>query len=185
MPSHIRLTDLHPAYHEVTDDEAIHMANMGAICYLHSKTELFKQWTSSTNSEESAKVRAWTEEGRLRGREEMLESLKAKLISAEILQERLVSLEAARAADQVRSESRFRAETERLSRELADSQQIMEGEIKKRLVESVRQLEEKREGEAASLRLQLASLSEELQMKNKKMDETIFIVLGYDIGIQI
>ena len=150
MPSHIRLTDLHPAYHEVTEDEAIHMANMGAICYLHSKTELFKQWTSSTNSEESAKVRAWTEEGRLRGREEMLE--------------------AARAADQVRSESRFRAETERLSRELADSQQIMEGEIKKRLVESVRQLEEKREGEAASLRLQLASLSEELQMKNKKMN---------------
>lgn len=170
MPSHIRLTDLHPAYHEVTEDEAIHMANMGAICYLHSKMELFKQWTSSTNSEESAKAQAWTEEGRLRGREEMLESLKAKLISAEILQERLVSLEAARAADQVRSESRFRAETERLSRELADSQQTMEGEIKKRLVESVRKLEEKREGEAASLRLQLASLSEELQMKNKKMN---------------
>jgi hypothetical protein len=170
MPSHIRISDLHPAYHDVTEDEAIHMANMGAICYLHSKTELFNQWTSSTNSEESAKVRAWTEEGRLRGREEMLESLKAKLISAEILQERLVSLEAARAADQIRSESRFRAETERLTRELADSQQTMESEIHRRIAESSRQLEEKREGEAASLRLQLASLSEELQMKNKKMN---------------
>lgn len=167
MPRSLRIIDLHPAYHNVTEDEAILMANVGAICYGSVKTDLFNQWTSSTNSEESAKVLAWTEEGRLRGREEVLESVKARLTSVEVLQERVISLEAAREADRVRSESRLRAETDRLTLELSESQEhfnhALEAEVKRRLAESVRLVEDRRDQEASSLRLQIASLSEELR----------------------
>ena len=55
------------------------MANLGAVCYNAVKADLYKQWSSSMEGDESAKAEVW----RAEGRQTMLESVRAKLVAAE------------------------------------------------------------------------------------------------------
>ena len=89
MPSTLRLADLHEAYHKASAEDAIAMANLGAICYQTLKADLYEQWSASMEGDESAKAEVWRSEGR----QAMLESVKAKMVAAEEMSVRLASAE--------------------------------------------------------------------------------------------
>jgi hypothetical protein len=80
MPSTLRLSDLHEAYHKASTEDAIAMANLGAICYQTLKANLYEQWSASMEGDESTKAEIWRSEGR----RTMLESVKAKLATARL-----------------------------------------------------------------------------------------------------
>lgn len=65
------------------------MANLGAICYRSVKTELYEQWSTTMQGDESAKAEIWRSEGR----QAMLESVKSKIIAAEEMSARLAAAE--------------------------------------------------------------------------------------------
>ena len=65
------------------------MANLGAICYRAVKTELYEQWSTTMQGDESAKADIWRSEGR----QAMLESVKSKIIAAEEMSARLAAAE--------------------------------------------------------------------------------------------
>jgi len=73
------LSELHEAYMSVSKEDAIAMANLGAICWTSCKTSLHNQWTSSMSGEESSKADLW----RLEGRKAMLDSMKSTMVNAE------------------------------------------------------------------------------------------------------
>ena len=160
----LRLSDLHEAYHVSSHEEAISMANLGAVCWQSCETGMHKHWSASMAGDDTAKAELWRQEGR----QMMLESVKAKLATADKLQEDLVLSEAARDADRGRAEQRLRYETDLLKRELGDIQQqhcqSLESEVGRRLAEAVRLAEERKDQEAASLRLRIATLTEEANM---------------------
>jgi uncharacterized protein (DUF2164 family) len=89
MPSTLRIADLHEAYHKVSTEDAVAMANLGAICYQTLKANLYDQWSASMEGDESTKAEIWRSEGR----QTMLESVKAKLATAEEMTARLASAE--------------------------------------------------------------------------------------------
>ena len=60
-------------------EEAIAMANLGAVCYKVVKADLYKTWSASMEGDESVKADVWRSEGR----QAMLETVKAKLVAAE------------------------------------------------------------------------------------------------------
>ena len=88
MPTVLRIEDLHEAYGTASKEDAIAMANLGAICYQSVKEGLFAQWSTA---EDVAKADTWREEGR----QSMFETLKSKLASAEGMSVRLLAAETA------------------------------------------------------------------------------------------
>ena len=137
------------------------MANLGAVCYKAVKAGLYEQWSASMEGDDSAKAEMW----RAEGRQAMLESVRAKLVAADILQGQIGQLSIAREADRVRADSRLEYETDLLKKEIATIQQrhsqFLEAEIASRLEETVRKTEERKDNEAAALRLRVSSLVEE------------------------
>ena len=79
MPSSLRIADLHEAYHGASTEDAITMANLGAVCYEAVKAGLYEQWSASMTGDDSAKAEIWKQEGR----QAMLESVRTKLAAAE------------------------------------------------------------------------------------------------------
>lgn len=86
----IRVADLHEAYASASQEDRIAMANLGAICWLAAKSELFSHWESAMSAEESAKADTWRKEGAA----SMLESVKTRLALADTLSMRLATAEA-------------------------------------------------------------------------------------------
>jgi hypothetical protein len=160
----LRLSDLHEAYRDSSHEEAISMANLGAICWQSCQAGMHKHWSASMAGDDTAKAELWRQEGR----QMMLESVKAKLVIADKLQEDLVLSDAAREADRARAEQRLRHETDLLKKELCDIQQqhcqALDAEVARRLADAVRLAEERKDQEAASLRLRIATLTEEANM---------------------
>jgi len=70
-------------------EEAILMANLGAVSYRAVKKELYEQWSASMEGDESAKAEIWRSEGR----QLMLESVRAKIVAAEEMSARLAAAE--------------------------------------------------------------------------------------------
>ena len=163
MPSSLLIADLHEAYHEASMEDAITMANLGATCWNVCKTGLYEHWLSSVKGDETAKADAY----RAEGRQAMLDSVKARLAVAENLHEQLQISEAAREEERIRADQRLQYETGRLKKELADMQektlQIIESEVSQRLADVIRKTEDRKDQESISLRLRIASLSEESQ----------------------
>jgi hypothetical protein len=85
----LRLSDLHEDYRGASHEEAIAMANLGAVSYRSLKPELYVQWSASMEGGESAKAEAW----RAEERQLVLESVRAKMVAAEEMSARLVSAE--------------------------------------------------------------------------------------------
>lgn len=83
----LRIADLHEVYQKVSMDEAILIANLGAECWLSTKSSLYDQWTSSMSGEEATKAESWRQEGR----QDMLESVKTRLADSEELRLRLAA----------------------------------------------------------------------------------------------
>jgi hypothetical protein len=89
MPATLRIADLHEDYRGASSEEAILMANLGAVCYRAVKKELYEQWSASMEGDESAKAEIWRSEGR----QLMLESVRAKIVAAEEMSARLAAAE--------------------------------------------------------------------------------------------
>ena len=65
------------------------MANLGAVSYRAVKAELYEQWSTSMEGDESSKAEIW----RAEGRQMMLDSVRAKIVAAEEMSARLVAAE--------------------------------------------------------------------------------------------
>jgi hypothetical protein len=87
MPFTLRSTELHETYQDLSKEEAIAIANLGAICW--SAVKDIPVVTGEGGDTEDV----WREEGRRAGKQEMLESVRAKLGAAESLQIRLATAE--------------------------------------------------------------------------------------------
>ena len=85
----LKLTELHEDYRGVSHEEAIAMANLGAVSYRAVKKELYEHWSASMEGDESAKADIW----RAEGRQMMLDSVRAKIIAAEEMSARLAAAE--------------------------------------------------------------------------------------------
>lgn len=155
--------ELDPVYQAVDHEEAIAIANLGAQVYVAMKDRLYETWSSSMTGDDAAKAELWRQEGR----QAMLESMKSKLVAAEKLQEQLTLIEVSREADHQRADQRLRYETDLLKKEITEIQQqhcqSLESEVGRRLADAVRVAEDRKDQEAASLRLRIAALTEESQ----------------------
>lgn len=59
----LRTEDLHPLYSKVSHDEAVAIANLGAVSYLEARDRLFDVWTEAQSAEEAARAAALRAEG--------------------------------------------------------------------------------------------------------------------------
>ena len=59
----LNLEELHPLYRKVTHDEAVAIANLGAVSYLEARDRLFEVWTEAQSAEEAARAAAQRAEG--------------------------------------------------------------------------------------------------------------------------
>jgi hypothetical protein len=87
MPSVLKISDLHEAYRSASTEDAIIMANLGALCYLATKAELYEKWSAA---DDPAKAELWKTEGR----QVLLETLKPRLTAGDIAISRVAVLQA-------------------------------------------------------------------------------------------
>ncbi|NDC49444.1 MAG: hypothetical protein EBZ61_10280 [Micrococcales bacterium] len=59
----LTLEELHPLYRKVSHDEAVAIANLGAVSYLEARDRLFEVWTEAQSAEEAARAAALRAEG--------------------------------------------------------------------------------------------------------------------------
>lgn len=59
----LRTEDLHPLYSKVSADEAVAIANLGAVSYLEARDRLFETWTAAQSEEEAIRTAALRAEG--------------------------------------------------------------------------------------------------------------------------
>lgn len=90
MPSPLRLEELHPIYRKVSHEEAITIANLGALCYQSTKDSLYESWQASQSEEETVKATTYRKEGA----DAMMESLQARLAAGEAAKARVAALQA-------------------------------------------------------------------------------------------
>jgi len=162
MPTILKVEDLHEAYHAASKEDAIAMANLGAICYQSVREGLFAQWSTA---EDVAKADTWREEGR----QSMFETLKSKLAAAEGMSVRLLAaetaLEEAHSAMETRISGRvsetldsFRKDYELVKmKEIAAMQQrIAAAEAREEMIEMVKKSNTAMEEKIALLEGQVA-----------------------------
>jgi len=90
MPATLRLEDLHPLYRKVSHEEAVEIANLGALCYQATRESLYASWTAAQSEEEVARAEAYRKEGA----EAMMDTLQARLAAGEAAKARVAALQA-------------------------------------------------------------------------------------------
>jgi hypothetical protein len=86
-------TELDPLYGDVTHEEAVAIANLGAQCYLAAKEQLYGTWSASQNDAEREEL--WRKEGGTA----MLESLKGRLVAGDAAMARVAALQSGAEAE--------------------------------------------------------------------------------------
>lgn len=109
----MRLDELHPLFRKISRDEAVAVANLGAVCYSASRDRLFEAWTAAQSESDAARVVALRKEGA----DAMLESLEARLAEGTAARQQLAVLEAKMALE-VNSRIEAALATERMTLEL-------------------------------------------------------------------
>lgn len=180
----LRVEDLHEAYNVASEEERIQMANLGAICWLSLKQELYDKWNASLSTDDNLKAEMWRAEGVKEGRQAMLDSLKTKLASAEFLADQIKSIEESRENERQRAEKRLEYETTLLTQEISKSEarfveyrKTIENDIDKRIDESLvlrcKTITETKNQEIESLQHQLSMLqSQLLSVENARLVES-------------
>jgi len=90
MPAPLRLEDLHPLFRKVSHEEAVAIANLGALCYQATRESLYESWTAAQSEEEVARAATYRKEGA----DAMMESLQARLATGEAAKARVAALQA-------------------------------------------------------------------------------------------
>jgi hypothetical protein len=167
----IRVSDLHEAYASASGEDRITMANLGAICWESFKDGLYELWNSELSSAEADKASKYREQGKVEGRQLMLESLKERLAEVESLQGEL---------------SIARAAIDKLKTSI-DIEAAKQAEI---IVENKKKdIEMKFKDEISILKEQLAKINgrEEsfnmLKESNKKLEEELKQLKGVPGGV--
>lgn len=163
----LKVADLHEAYTGASREDAILMANMGAVCYLAVKDGLYNQWSATMSSEDAVRVEEWRSEGR----QAMLESVKTKLAAVEstavmlaIAEEKLEKLrastdiEVSRRVNEVLEGYRKDYELSKMQELSAMRQRIAASEAKETFIQLVADANEAMKEKIHTLEAQLASL---------------------------
>jgi len=131
--SFLKIADLHEDYRSASHEEAIAMANLGAVSYRTVKKELYEQWSASMEGDESAKADAW----RTEGRQMMLDTVRAKLVAAEEVSARLAAAEGTiqqlRASIESEANRRVSESLEGLRKDFEITKMAELGELKERI----------------------------------------------------
>jgi len=134
----LNIADLHELYASVTPEEAIAIANLGALCWQTCKQELYDQWSSSMSVEDRQKAEAWKQEGRMAA----LESLKEKLIAAEEAMMRTIKAEGQMAFMKTEGD---REVAEKVEKAVEQAERDLELRMKDLEIEKMREMSELRE----------------------------------------
>ena len=85
----LRLDELHPLFRKIPRDEAISVANLGAVCYQAARERLYETWTVAQSEGAAAREATCRQEGA----DALLESLESRLAAGAAAQERLAVME--------------------------------------------------------------------------------------------
>jgi hypothetical protein len=180
MPSPLRLEDLHPLYRKVSHEEAITIANLGALCYQATKDSLYESWEASQSEEEIERVATYRKEGA----DAMMESLQSRLAAGEAAKARVAALQAE--IDSVVEERLAAAlEKERLVIELQKiaplKQRISSLESKDETINLLKEANDLMKNKCAALEEEVSSLKESKTMSShtigKQGEATIWEML--------
>ena len=89
MPEILHCENLHDEYRTASMEDAISMANMGAICYRAFKSGLYKEWTVTMTGDDEIRAELW----RTEGRQSLLSSVNDLRIVSEEAQARATAAE--------------------------------------------------------------------------------------------
>ena len=180
----LRIKDLHEAYQTATNEEAIQMANIGAICYKTCKSGLYEQWLETITGDENGKAKKYRDEGRQEGEEITLGRMMSKI---QMMEETKLNLAAAEGQiKQIRNG--IEVETTRRVKEVLETYK-KDYEIK--TMERVHKLEEKiaetRGKENAYKMIEEGQQSMKMEIERLKMEikhykETISTKSSHAIG---
>lgn len=149
MSTTLNITDLHELYSSVTPEEAIMIANLGALCWLTCKQGLYEQWSASMSEEDTDKAIAWKQEGRL----EAMKALNSRLAAAEEAMTRTAVAEGQLLALKAAMETETTQQVE----------ELLESRLKDLEIEKLREMAEKQR-EIGELQQRLAAASSQGQM---------------------
>lgn len=172
----IAIADLHPAYAMATPEEAIQIANIGAVCWSTFKENLYSQWLETVTMEEATKAVRYRDEGRQEGLQMAAQQLNAATAQGrreahQEMEATVAQLRAALDAEQGRSKT-TEATVSQLRTALDAEQAKVEGyraEGRAALLESLR--EQLASTETLHVRLAVAE-GRETQLR-RTMDEEV------------
>jgi hypothetical protein len=181
----LKLSDLHELYSSVTKEEAISMANLGAVCWSSFKDGLYSQWASTMTCEEAEKAAVYKEEGRKEGERRMLDSFKARLASVETLQSELtvanasleqlhqsMDVEAVKRAKALLATQRSEFELEKMKEIAALKEQISEAALAKQMVAMLTETNRDLKTQQETARVQQETIIAVLQDKIVTLEAT-------------
>jgi hypothetical protein len=178
----LKFAELHELYSSVTREDAIAIANLGAICWSSFKDGLYSQWANTMTSEEAEKATLYKEEGRKEGERRMLDSFKARLAAVDTLQTELsiangaleqlrqsMDVEAVKRAKVLLATQRSEFEIEKMKEISALKEQIAAASLSEQMVSLLKENNE-------SLKEKIVTLEaarEELLMQKTKSSHSI------------
>ena len=181
----LKLSDLHELYSSVSREDAVAMANLGAVCWSSFKDGLYSQWASTMTSEEAEKAAVYKEEGRKEGERRMLDSFKTRLASVETLQHELTvanaSLEQLRQSMDVEAVKRAKAllatqrsefEIEKMKEISALKEQVSEVALAKQMVAMLMETNRDLKTQQETARIQQETMIAVLQEKIVTLEAT-------------
>ena len=181
----LKLSDLHELYSSVSREDAVAMANLGAVCWSSFKDGLYSQWASTMTSEEAEKAAVYKEEGRKDGERRMLDSFKARLASVETLQNELtvanasleqlhqsVDVEAVKRAKVLLATQRSEFEIEKMKEIAALKEQISEAALAKQMVAMLTETNRDLKTQQETARVQQETIIAVLQDKIVTLEAT-------------
>lgn len=168
----LALAELDPLYGDVTHEEAVLIANLGAKCYAVAKEQLYSVWQEETQ-DDAEREELWRKEGGAA----MLESLKGRLAAGDAAMARVAALQSGAEAEI----SRRVEETVTLRMkevELAKREEMLP--LEKQLIElqSGAKYTAMLEEAHSSLKAEIAQLRDE----NSKLKETTAIKTSHTLG---
>lgn len=159
----MRLDELHPLFRKIPRDEAVAVANLGAVCYQAARERLYETWTAAQSEGAAAREAACRQEGA----DALLESLESRLAAGTAAQERLAVMEATLKAE-VAQRLEAAMATERMALEV---QRVMPLQVRLSALEAKDEMGELLRQNNMRLQGQLTKLEEELTAARARIEE--------------
>lgn len=153
----LRTEDLHSIYSKVSQDEAIAIANLGAVCYLAARDGLYESWSALQSESEEKRAATYRQEGA----EAMMTSLKERLAAGDAAKARVSTLQATIEAEVTRRVGEM-LDSHRKDYELAKKDAVLALEKRVAEAEGRQKMYSMLEEAHSAMRATIAALQEEL-----------------------